>query len=459
MQLIILGDNEVAKGLIQTLAHEDHDLTIVGVEADILHQLEEQYDVRAIVGFPSHPDVLDAADAKNADIIIAVTNYDEVNMVACEIAHALYHTPTKIARIRASQYIDNHKLFGDDVIAIDVCISPERMVTNHIQRLIEYRGAVQVYDFANDKVRMILVKPFYGGILIGKSLADMHNYLDDIEIHIAAIFRDGVPIALSRESVIEAGDEVLFIVSETNIRAAMKAFGRAYEPNKKVIIAGGGNIGFSLAQNLEAKYQTKIIDHNELRTKNLAEKLSETTVLMGDASDKKLLLNENIEDTDVFCAVTNDDEANIMSSIQAKQLGARQAIALVKRPAYVDLVKNSEIDIAISPQQITVGSILTHIRSGDIVRVYRIHGQSSEVLELIVHEEKGTSRVIGHSVKELPLPDGMDVVALIRGSDASLILDKETIIQAEDHVLIFMQDSTQIKAIESLFQVTAKYVD
>jgi trk system potassium uptake protein TrkA len=457
MQIIILGDNEVAKGLTETLCNEDHDVTLVGEDADKIEQLKERFDIRTITGSPSYPNILRQAGAEDADMLIAVTDNDEVNMIACEVAHALYHTPTKVARIRALEYLDKKNLFGSDVIAIDVCISPEKMVTDHISRLIEYPGATQVYDFAEGKVRMVLLKPYYGGVLIGKALREIKASLPNIAIRVVAIFRQRTPLELTADTIIETGDELLFLCHRENIRTVMKAFGREDRRNNRIMIAGGGNIGFRLAQSLEAKYQVKIIEHNEKRANYVANDLSNTTVLHGDVSDKKLLLDENIENMDVFCAVTNDDEANIMSCMQAKRLGVRQVMALVKRFAYVELIEGSEIDIAISPQQITVGSILAHIRKGDITKVYSLPNNSAEILEIIAHGDPKTSKVVGKAIKQVKLPHGTLIAGLVRG-DNDLLLVRDTVIEAEDRVIVFVENSKRVSSIEKLFQVSATFV-
>ena len=457
MQIIILGDNEVAKGLTETLAQEEHDVTLVGTDVARLTQLEEGFDIRIINGFPSFPSVLRSAGAENADMLIAVTDNDEVNMVACEVSHALFHIPMKIARIRAIEYLDKKELFTDSIIAIDVRISPEKMVTNHIGRLIEYPGALQVYDFTDGKVRMVLIRPYYGGILIGKSLAEMHEYLEDIEIRVVAIFRDRHPIKLDGNTIIETGDELLFLAVRDYIREVMEALGRLDSPNNRIMIAGGGNIGLRLAESLEAKYQVKLIEHNEARADHIASDLSNTTVLRGDVSDKRMLIDENIENMDVFCAVTDDDAANIMSCMQAKRLGVRQVVALVKRPAYFDLIEDSEIDIPISPQKITVGSILAHIRKGDIVRVHSLPNSNAEVIEIVAHGDANSSKVVGKTVSEVKLPHGAAIAAIVRHED-TLIFARDMLIEAEDHLLVFVEDTKRIGSIEKLFQVSPTFI-
>lgn len=456
MEIIILGDNEVANGLTETLSKEEHNVTLVSTDADQLETMREECDIRTILGMPSYPDILSQAGAADADMLVAVTDNDEVNMVACEVAHALYDTPMKVARIRAKEYLDTPSLFGDGVVAIDVTICPEQMVTNHLSRLITYPGATQVYNFADGEIRMILIRPYYGGVLIGKSLVEISEYLE-AAVRVVSIFRDGKSLNLTGSTIIETGDQLLFLCASEDIKPIMQALGRFEHNNKHIMIAGGGNIGLRLAEALEEKYDVKVIDHNHQRTKHLANNLSSAIVLEGDVSDKKLLLNENIESMDVFCAVTSDDEANIMSCMQAKRLGVRNVVALVKQAAYVDLIDNSEIDIVISPQKIMIGSILAHIRRGDITKVYSLPIGTSEVLELVVHGNNKTSKAVGKAVNALKLPKGTSVAGIMRDNN-TLLLQRDTIIEPDDKVLIFVEQSKCVAKIEDFFQVSATFI-
>ncbi len=453
MQIIILGGNEVAKGLTGTLSQEGHDVTMVDKDNRILQQMEEAFDIRTINGFPSFPSVLRSAGAENADMLVAVTESDEINMVACEVAHALFQIPFKIGRIRALEYLEKKELFSETVIPIDVCISPEKMITDHISRLIEYPGALQVYDFAGGKLRMVLIRPYYGGILIGKSLTEMQEVIKGVNLRVVAIFRDSQPLKLEGNTIIQTGDDVLFLTERDDIRSVMEAFGRSDSANNRIMIAGGGRIGFRLAEHLEVKYQVKLIEHGQQRADHIAKDLSNTTVLYGDVSDKRMLLDENIENMDVFCAVTNDDETNIMSCLQAKRLGVRQAMALVKHPAYFELMAGSDIDITLSPQQITIGSILTHVRNGDIVTVHRLPIGDAEVIEIVAHGDEKNSKVVGHSVNAVKLPRGVAIAAVVRGDDNTLIFARDVIIEPNDRVLVFIKDTKRITSIDNLFQV------
>lgn len=348
------------------------------------------------------------------------------------------------------------ELFSSDALPIDVFISPEQLLTNYIKRLIEFPGALQVLDFADDKVQLIAVKPYYSGPLVGQTLAKLSEHIPNVAMHVAAIYRGNQSIPLSTDTTIEVGDEVFFIAAEKDIRTVLSAFKRLENPYKYITIAGGGNIGQSLAAALENDYQVKIIDHNSSRTENLAQKLEHTTVLQGDACDRSLLIDENIEHTDVFCAVTNDDEVNIMACLQAKQLGAKHVMALTTRTAYVDLIEGGDIDIAISPQQATIGSILTKLRHGDIVNVHALRRGAAEAIEIIIHGDKKTSKIVGRTLKEIKLPRGTSFGAIVQG-DEVIINNLDTIAKDGDHLILFLTDKHKLKDIERLFQVSATF--
>ena len=349
MKIIILGAGQVGGTLAENLANEENDITVVDTDATRLRELQDKIDIRTIQGKASFPGVLKQAEADEADMLVAVTNSDEVNMVACQIAYTLFHTPAKIARIRQAAYLKNANLFANTALPIDVLISPEQVVTNYIQRLLERPGALQVLDFAGGRVQLVAMKAYYGGNLVGHELRYIREHMPNVDTRIAAIFRRGNPVIPRGNTVIEVDDEVFFIAAREDIRAVMGELQRLDDDYKRIIIAGGGNIGLRLAQAIEDQYKIKIIECNMERCQFLSETLTRAMVFCGNASDKELLISENIEETDIFCALTNDDEANVMSSMLAKRLGARKVMALINNPAYVDLVQGGEIDIAISP--------------------------------------------------------------------------------------------------------------
>ena len=349
MKIIILGAGQVGSSVAANLCSEDNDITVIDRESAKLQALQDRFDLRTETGNCSHPSVLTRAGALDADMIIAVTDSDETNMIACQIAYTLFHTPTKIARVRAVDYLKHEEIFAQDALPVDVLISPEQDVTEYIQRLIEFPGALQVLDFADGKIQLVAVKAFQGSPLIGHALHEFPERLPGVDTRVAAIFRHGTAIIPEGDTRIEADDDVFFIAAPKHIRAVMKELSKLDQPNKRVIIAGGGNIGKRLALALERQCRVKLVEVDPERARLISEDLQHATVLLGDSADEDLLLEENIEDTDVFCALTNDDEANIISCMLAKRLGARTVMALINRAAYVDLVQQDVIDIAISP--------------------------------------------------------------------------------------------------------------
>lgn len=456
MNIIILGAGQVGGTLAEHLTSEANDITIIDSDVKKLQALDEKLDVRSVVGHGSHPSVLRRAGAEDADMLIAVTDNDETNMLGCQIAYTLFNTPMKIARVRSSEYMFYNELFDNRAIPIDVIISPEQLITRYVKRLIEYPGALQVLDFVNGRVQCVGLRALKGAPLVGQALKNLHIHMPSIKTRVAAIFRQGKPIMPKGDTIIQADDEVFFICEASEVREVMSELRGVDAPYKRIMIAGGGNIGLNLAKSLEKRYNVKIIDHGQPRCRILAEHLNKAVVLYGDASDKNLLYNENIEDTDVFCALTNDDETNIMSATLAKRMGARKVMALINRTAYVDLIEGSEIDIAISPQQATISSLLTHIRRGDIVQVHSLRRGAAEAIEAVAHGNFETSRVVGRSIEDIQLPPSAHVGVIVRG-DKVIPAHDTTVIEAEDHIILFVADKRHIRDIERLFQVSISF--
>jgi len=457
MKIIILGAGQVGSSVAAALVSEANDITVVDSESHCLQVLQDRLDLRTVVGHASQPEVLKRAGAEDADMILAVTNSDETNMVACQVAYTLFHTPTKIARVRARDYLNHPQLFTQEALPIDVLISPEQVVIDYVQRLIEHLGALQVLDFAGGRVQLVAVRAYYGGPLVGHELRELRNHMPGVDTRVAAIFRRGKPIIPEGSTVIEADDEVFFIAARKHIRLVMSELRKLDKPTKRIVIAGGGNIGRGLAKALEGDYQVKLIDHNSGRSRQIAEELTKTIVLLGDAADGELLLEENIENTDVFCAVTNDDEANILSAMLAKRLGARKVMSLINRAAYVDLVESGDIDIAISPQQATIGGLLAHVRRGDVVVVHSLRRGAAEAIEAVAHGDSKTSKVVGRAIQDIKLPSGANIGAIVR-NDEVLIAHRNTVIESEDHVILFLVDKRRIAEVERLFQVGITFI-
>lgn len=459
MNILILGAGQVGSTAAYNLAKdESNDVTVVDLDGDVLRELQDRLDIRTVQGEASHPDVLERAGASDCDMVIALTDSDEVNIVACQVCYSLFHTPTKIARIRSAAYINHKELFSRDSMPVDVRISPEQLVCEYVEQLIKYPGALQALEFANGRVRLVGVKARKGGLLVGQKIRALRQHIPDVDSRVAAIYRSGKAVPPTGETVIEDGDEVFFIAARKDIRAVMSEMRKLEDPVRRVFIAGGGNIGFQLARALEQTNHVRIIERNPERAKKISEQLNRSVVLCGDAADEELLLEENIDNADVFVALTNAEEANILSAMLAKSLGAHKVMALINRPSYAALVEQGSIDIAISPQEITIGALLTHLRRGDVVRVHSLRTGSAEAIEAIAHGDEKTSKVVGRSIENIKLPRGANIAAIVRG-DQVLMAHHDTVIQADDHVILFITERKRaLKKVEQLFQVSVGYL-
>jgi trk system potassium uptake protein len=456
VKIVILGAGQVGRSAAQSLSREEaNEVTVVDLDEDILRNLQDRLDIRTVAGNASYPTVLEAAGAPEADIIVALTSSDEVNMMACEIAYTLYRTPTKIARIRSSEYTSRPELFSDDALNVDVFISPEQLVTEYVERLIKYPGALQVLDFADGKVQLVGVRALKGGPLVGQRLRELAQHLPKAEARVVAIYRSGRSVPPEGDTVIESGDEVFFLAARTDIRRVMSEMRKQDDPVRKVVIAGGGNIGFRLARTLEKSSQVKLIERDLRRARKASELLESAIVLNGDAADEELLIEENIDSADVFAALTNSEEANILSAMLAKRLGAHKVMALINKPSYADLIESGSIDIAISPQTITIGSLLAHVRRGDVVRVHSLRRGAAEALEAVVHGDENSSRVVGRRVEQIILPEGTSIGAIVRGEEV-MMAHHDTVVQADDHAILFLSDRRHLEAVERLFLRTSR---
>ncbi len=457
MKIVILGGGQVGGTLAENLAGEDNDITVVDADPERLSALAEVHDIRTIEGHASHPRVLRQAGCEDADMLIAVTPDDETNMLACQIAYTLFRTPKRIARIRSEEYSDyRDRLFHKDDIPVDHLISPEQQVTDYIKLLVDYPGALQVMQFADGRASLVAVRAYYGGKLVGHAISTLKEHLPNVETRVAAIFRQGQAIKPMGTTIIEAGDEVFFITDTRYVRMVMEEMQKLEHQYRRIMIAGGGNVGAGLARKLEENHYVKLIERNRSRAEKLNESLENTTILEGDASNSRLLMEEHIEDMDVFIAVTNDDEANIMSAMLAKKMGAKKTMVLIQRQAYVDLVQDEIVDIAISPQRATVSALLSLIRKGDIVNAYSLRKGVAEAIEAIAHGDENTSKVIGKTISDIKLPPGTNIGAIVRGNEV-LIAHDDTVIQADDHVIMFLVNKKYVREVERLFQPSALF--
>lgn len=452
MKILILGAGQVGSTVAESLVSEANDITVVDTDNVKLQQLQDRLDLRTIIGNAAHPSVLERAGINDADMLLAVTQSDEVNLVACKLAASLYNTPTRIARIRTADYRNREEVFNTDNFCVDFSICPEQILTEYIAKLIEFPEALQVLEFADGKVSLVAVRAFEGGPLVGQPLSFLRSHMPQVDTRVAAIFRQDRPIIPEGNTVVQADDEIFFIAATENIRSVLSEMRRMDKANKRVMIVGGGNIGWRLAKTLERDYQVKLIDHNKKSCERLAGELTNTLVLNGDGTDEKLMQQENVGEVDVFCALTNDDENNIMSALLAKQGGARKVLALINRGAYVELVQGGKIDIALSPAHVTIGSLLAYVRRGDVEAVHSLRRGAAEALELVAHGDRQSSRVVGRRIDEIDLPKGATIGAVVRG-DEVIMGHRDILIESGDHVIVFVINKKMIHKVEKLFQV------
>ncbi|MBT0959955.1 Trk system potassium transporter TrkA [Denitromonas iodatirespirans] len=462
MKIILLGAGQVGASVAENLVSEANDITMVDTDADHLATLRDRLDLRTVCGNAASPSVLKEAGAEDADLLIAVTQSDQTNLCACRIARTLFNLPTRIARLRSSDFVDHPELLDLDNFAVDFSICPEQIVTDYIRRLIEFPEALQVVDFADGALSLIAVRAFEGGPLVGHPIKALRYHMPNVEVRVSAIYRQGEPIIPEGDTFIQPGDEVFCLAASVHIRRVMRELTRIDRPMRRIMIAGGGNIGLRLARSIEKDYEVKILEFDKRRAETIAVELHRTLVLRGDSTDENLLENENIDEMDMFVALTNDEEDNIMSASLAKRMGARRTLALINRKSYVDLVQGGHIDIAISPAQTSIGSLLAHVRRGDVVAVHSLRRGAAEALEIIAHGDEKNSKVVGRAIEDIRLPRGATIGALVRmegvtedspGRPNVLMAHHDTVIEPDDHLIVFCTSKKLVRQVEKLFQV------
>lgn len=461
MKIIILGAGQVGTSVAEDLASEANDITLVDTDADVLQLAHERFELRVVRGSGASPAVLREAGADDADLLVAVTASDQVNLSACRVAKTLFNVPTRIARLRSGDFIDYPQLLARDNFAVDFSICPEQIVTEYIQHLIAFPEALDVLEFADGLLSLICVRAVEGGPLVGHPVGDLRRHLPQIEVRIAAIYRHGEALIPDGDTVIVAGDEVFCLSATVHVRKVMRELRQLDNRIRRVMIAGGGNIGLRLARAIEPHCNVKLLECDKRRAQFLAINLNRTLVLRSDATDENLLENENIDGMDLFAALTNDEEANIMAASLAKRMGARRTLALINRKRYVDLVQGGLIDIAISPAQISIGSLLAHVRRGDVVAVHSLRRGAAEALEIIARGDRRHSRVVGRCIDEIALPQGATIGALVReraGASSVVMPHHDTVIEQDDHVVVFCTSKAVVREVEVLFQVTPGFL-
>lgn len=462
MKIIILGAGQVGASVAENLVSEANDITLVDTNPEHLEILRDRLELRTVLGNGASPQVLRDAGADDADLLIAVTQSDQTNLCACRVAKTVFNLPTRIARLRSTDFVEHPELLNSDNFAVDFSICPEQIVTDYIKRLIAFPEALQVLEFADGVLSLICVTAFEGGPLVGHPLKALRYHMPNVEVRIAAIYRLGEPLIPEGDTTILPGDEVFCLAATVHIRQVMREMRRSDRVTRRVMIAGGGNIGLRLARSIEADYNVKVLEVDKHRAEAIATQLRRALVLRGDTTDEKLLENEGIDEIDLFLALTNDDEDNIMSTSLAKRMGARRTLALINRRSYADLVQGGPIDIAISPAQTSIGSLLAHVRRGDVVAVHSLRRGAAEALEIIAHGNAKDSNVVGRAIEDIALPKGATIGAIVREElrpdgkvmrRGVVIPHHDTVIESGDHVIVFCTHKKLVRQVEKLFQV------
>ena len=461
MNIIILGAGRVGESVAESLVSEQNDITVIDQDPARLRLLEERLDLRGVVGNGIQPSVLQEAGAKDADMLIACAAADESNLVVCKIAHDLFNVPTTIARLRSPEFNEGDELLGKSGFAVDHVICPEESVTRYIEQLIQYPEALQVLEFAEGRVSLIVVRAAVDSLLVNHTIAEFRDRLPDAQMRVVALYRQDAQVDAAPETRILPGDEVFVLADTRKIRIVLAGIHKTDKPVQRLMLAGGGKVGLRLARILASQYDVKLIERDKKRCEYLASQLpSSTLILNGDGADEDLLHEENVGEMDLFLALTSDDEDNIMSAMLAKRMGARRVMALINRRAYADMMQGSTIDIAISPAQTVIGELLAHLRRGDVAAVHSLRRGAAEALEGIARGDLKTSKLVGRRVEEIKLPPGVSMGAIVRGEGKKsevLMPHHDTLIEADDHIILFIPNKRDVRAVEKLFQVSATF--
>jgi trk system potassium uptake protein TrkA len=473
MNIIILGAGRVGESVARSLVSEQNDITVIDTNVQRLQELQERFDLRGVAGNGIHPSVLRDAGAEDADMLIACAPMDETNLVACKVAHDLFHVSTTIARIRSGEYVAGGDLLGHGGFAVDQVICPEESITRYIRKLIEFPEALQVLQFAKGLVSLVAVRAVDGGAMVEHAISELPQMVPNADMRVVAIYRrdqrgNDRQIVCNGDTRIEPGDEVFVLAPTRDIRQVLDSLRRRDPPVRRVMIGGGGHVGLRLARQIQHDFRVKIVESIGLRADYLTTQLSaDTLVLHGDATDGDLLHAEGIGETDLYLALTSDDEDNIMSCLLAKRMGAKRVLALVNRREYADLVQGTTIDIAVSPAEAVIGELLMRVRRGDVRAVFSLRRGQAEVLEAVVRGDRKTSKLVGRRIEEIKLPEGAQFGAIVRGNlqgdvkgddrinVQTIIAHRDTQIEADDHVIVFLPRKRMVRQIEKLFEVNA----
>jgi len=449
MKVLILGAGRVGGSLARALVNNNYDVSIVDQDKAALSELEEKLDIMTVEGHAAHSLSIKKTGADESTTVIAVTSNDEVNIIACQIAKKQFNVKKTICRLAENSYTEDLNVFGEGII--DIVISPEKEVMNHLKELIIHPGTEQIEKFADGTVNLVSVKAKKKGKLVGRELKGFKDDMPDTNAFVASIYRKGKPFIPSGDTVIKENDEIYFISSESNIDQIVNEFREKEDVYSRVMVVGGGKIGFSLAKEIENEYKTKLVDSNKERCSKLSKELEKTIVLHGSATDEDLLKSESIENIDIFCALTDDDETNLMSSLLAKKMGAKKTMIILNNPSYLGLVPGF-IDIYIAPYRLTVSSVLQDLRDSDVAQdVLLKMDTGAEAIEGVVHANEYTSELFGKSLKEIPLPEGASIGAVVRHGEL-LMPESDVELCINDHLIIFLANKDMVSEVEVFFK-------
>ena len=483
MKIIILGAGRVGQSVADSLVSERNDITVIDTDAERLRDLESRFDLRGVVGNGIEPAVLAEAGAQDTDLLIACAAQDETNLVCCKVAQLMFNIPKRIARVRSTGFQRDERLVGPEGFAVDRIICPEESLTRYIGKLIDYPEAMQVREFAGGRACLVSVRARAGAPMVGHTVAEMRNSTPDVAVRLVAIYRRFPEepdrfVACAGETRIEPGDEVFVLAAREHIAHVLATLHRRdatpVRPVRRIMIAGGGRVGLHLALELgkePGRFLVKIIEDDSARCIELASRLpSDVLVLQGDTTDENLLGDESIDEIDLFLALTDDDEDNIMSCLLAKRLGARRVLALINRRSYADLMHGTQIDIALSPAQAMLGELLAYVRQGDVQAVHSLRRGVAEALEIVVRGDRKTSRVVGRKVSDLALPREVHIGLIVRGLPDSpdvsadelrepqvIIPRSATALESGDHVVFFLPHKRLVRDVEKLFRVSPTF--
>jgi len=461
MRMIILGAGRVGESVAESLASEQNDITVIDPDPELLRALEDRLDLRGVAGDGVQPSVQRRAGAEDADLFIACASMDETNLAACKVARSVFGIQTTIARLRSPEFAEGEPLLSNEGFGVDHVICPEESLMQYINQLIDYPEALQVLEFSQGRAHLIAVRAASGSTLVNHSIGEFRELFPQAPMRVVAIYRQDYELPIEPSTQVWPGDEVFVLADKDKIRPVLRAIHKDDRPVRSVMIAGGGKVGMRLARSLSGQCQVKIIEANRKRCEHLAGELpGDIMVLQGDSTDEDLLIEERVGEMDLFIALTSDDEDNILSAMLAKRLGARRVIALINRRIYAEMMQGSAIDIALSPAQTVIGELLVHVRRGDVAAVHSLRRGAAEAIEGIARGDQRTSRLVGRRIDAIALPPGARFGAIVRGEGAAcevLMPYHDLVVREGDHVIIYVPNKRQLRAVEKMFQVSATF--